>query len=150
MTEFSAEQIKDVQALNLIHTVGTHIEAIGDAIKHIGNDIHAILNDSESVLTEEQTGEYKHWLGICSNIMEAVSKSIQINQIAMDLHGSVADGMPENEKKEIRDLVEQTEPLVKVKEIMSESVEDTLMRLMMDMIGGTISKEEFEKNVNGN
>lgn len=134
MTEFSAEQIKEVQALNLNHTVGVHLEAIGDAVKHIGNDISAILKDSESVLTEEQTGEYEHWLGICSRTMEAVSKGIQINKVAMDLHGSVADNMTEDDKKEIRDLVEQTEPLVKVKSIMSESVEDTLMRLVMEMM----------------
>lgn len=141
MTEFSNEQIKDVQLMNVTFTVESLLVNIADCIKHLGSDISARLDSGE--LDELTTKEYDHWLNELGHSLNSITKAIQINDIGHKLVHIDKDTLTPEVAEELKDLVSETDPVKDMISVMKESVEDTLMRVMAEALKMSLTREEL-------
>lgn len=141
MTEFSTEQIKDVQIMNVAFTVEALLINIADCVKHVGSDISARLDSGE--LDEKTVAEYEHWLDQLGHALNSTTKAIQINNIGHKVVNIDKDSLDPDVAKELKDTVSATEPIAEMVAVMKETTEDTLMRVMAEALGMTLTREEL-------
>lgn len=146
MTEFSTEQVKDCQLLNVSFTLNSLLETTGEGLRHVGDHLYRSATDDN--VSEEDEKEFKHLLKGLSKVMESLTKAIQINNVAEELVKKSVENLSEEDKISLRNQVSETQPIADMVSIMRETAEETLVRLLakalQESTGFGLNQEELD------
>lgn len=150
MTEFvpTAEQIKDVQLMNVTFTVGALLESIATGIKHVGDDLYSRVSDKENPVSESEASRIDHHLEILGRSMQSLTKAIQVNDIGSKLVHIPKESLTAEASDILKEAASATKEVEEMVMVMKETPEEAMTRLLLKELaregGFSLSKEELD------
>lgn len=141
MTEFTAQQIKDVQMMNATSVLKDLLSAISEIVMHVGDHINedmeaykeGIANpettDLERVSLEAELSEKRHMRKGMTLAMDGLAKAIEVTRMADKLVALTSKDISIVDALELSAVIADTDFIKDLQMVMKETPKEGLARL---------------------